>query len=757
MSTDVAFPLTELIPQQIAGTVVSKASNYVELIVFTPQAHEPTKPSEGTVIYASTGHQLEFWNGSIWVAIAATSVGVSSVTGTAGEIVTAPTTGAVVVSLAATITTAHTWSALQTFSNGITVSGGNVTVTNKIHVGLNSTQALEANIYGISVTKDVQAGGFASAFAFTSEFVCIDSTNDTSGAQHISGAQIAAIATSPANYHELWGVHPYSVVSVGGTVDLAIGTYTQTSQTSGTLLCGVGAETDVLRSGGTMTTAISLAVSYHSTHVPQGLNAVATNQYGIRVGPIINGTLNYAIYTEEGIIRAGDKIVSAATRALLIGATTNTYAAAIEIHQDPNTLAIMDVIPTAGTYDNWEMGLGSGDGANTWAWYNRTTSKRVFAMYGTGIVQTAGNILVGPGDTYYSIRSGTASAAQVVFGYSADKALYYDADNHVWRTATAGSNFMTLNSAGIEIFTGSFNITKGAAFTYGTTDNNGISFKTNNLIRWSVNTNGNLEGDTTNGGSIKMGPAASKIVAGATSISLRNNADNANNVLVEDAGVITFRNQLKFTAGAATSLGTTDDFGLSIKTNGLVRFSFDTTGGSGGNILADTTNGGYITVRAGTSSVTGKVISELFVSNNATTTSTTTATLTSGSNGGTYSLKANTMNANGDTVRIRFEGFISATTGTFTFTFGGSTIINALALSSSGTFALEISVTRRDSTHIDWTYKGLHFNAANVTDLNRGENVNVDLTTDLTLNFQGAATSGTLTGKLCQIILEPAP
>lgn len=42
-------------------------------------------------------------------------------------------------------------------------------------------------------------------------------------------------------------------------------------------------------------------------------------------------------------------------------------------------------------------------------------------------------------------------------------------------------------------------------------------------------------------GSLTMATAASKIVPGATSISLRNNADNADNLKVTDAGNVTFR------------------------------------------------------------------------------------------------------------------------------------------------------------------------------------------------------------------------
>ena len=63
-------------------------------------------------------------------------------------------------------------------------------------------------------------------------------------------------------------------------------------------------------------------------------------------------------------------------------------------------------------------------------------------------------------------------------------------------------------------------------------------------------TAGNL---TITAGNLTFGAAASQIVPGATSISLRNNANNADNLLIADAGLATFRNavQVPPSAGAA--------------------------------------------------------------------------------------------------------------------------------------------------------------------------------------------------------------
>lgn len=351
-------------------------------------------------------------------------------------------------------------------------------------------------------------------------------------------------------------------------------------------------------------------------------------------------------------------------------------------------------------------------------------------VVGTGAITTLYGLLIENltvGGTNISIKTGTAP---VIFGTD-------PGGSDLLRVGGAVRLNGTLTQIG-----GPIVFTNGAATSIGTSDNFGFSIKTNALVRWSVSTAGNLEGDTTNGGAIKMGPAVSKIIAGATSLSLRNNADTGDNILITDAGVITFRNQLQFTTGNNTSLGTTDAFGLSIKTNALVRTSWDTSG----NQLADITNGGYIEYRAGTSSVRARASGVLFKSGGATTTSTTTATLTGGSGGGTYTLKANTLAADGDTLRIVYIGDISATTGTFTLTVGGITILNAIALSSGGTFAEQVWITRVDATNIRWSYMGLHFNAVTVTDQFRSAgSVALTLTSDQTINFQGSAAAGTLT------------
>lgn len=227
---------------------------------------------------------------------------------TAGTVSAATFSGAFVGPWSGNTLRAESGNTITSLST-LSIAGGAV-VSGKVHIGADSTQGGEASIYGLSVTKAVQNGAGAGGFAFAGELVATDSTDDLSGAQHLAGAQIAAIATSAGSYHELWGGHVYSTVSVGNTCDLAIGTYSQTLQSRGTLSCGVGAEVYVLRTGGKMDTAIGLAVGYHSTHADQGFDSVASSQYGIRVGPMFGaGSVNnYALSTSSGSVDLGDNL-----------------------------------------------------------------------------------------------------------------------------------------------------------------------------------------------------------------------------------------------------------------------------------------------------------------------------------------------------------------------------------------------------------------------------------------------------------------
>lgn len=80
-------------------------------------------------------------------------------------------------------------------------------------------------------------------------------------------------------------------------------------------------------------------------------------------------------------------------------------------------------------------------------------------------------------------------------------------------------------------------------------------------------------------GSLTIGPASSRIIPGATSLALRNSANNADNLILTDAGAATVRNGLTVTTGGATvSAG-----GAAITGNSTVTGTLAVTAGFGAN------------------------------------------------------------------------------------------------------------------------------------------------------------------------------
>lgn len=108
----------------------------------------------------------------------------------------------------------------------------------------------------------------------------------------------------------------------------------------------------------------------------------------------------------------------------------------------------------------------------------------------------------------------------------------------------------------------------------------------------SLTMSGALSGATTIAGTtLQVTAAVGKILPGATSLSLRNNADSADNLLASDAGLVTIRAGLTLTAGALT-------FGAAVSkiVPGATSISHRNTADSADNILiADT---GLITLRS---------------------------------------------------------------------------------------------------------------------------------------------------------------
>lgn len=82
---------------------------------------------------------------------------------------------------------------------------------------------------------------------------------------------------------------------------------------SGTATELVGLRTNVIRSTGTVTTAISQKVV--------ALSATCTTAYGVYVDDITGGGTNYALYTKSGLVRFGGAVNIATTNGLQVNGT----------------------------------------------------------------------------------------------------------------------------------------------------------------------------------------------------------------------------------------------------------------------------------------------------------------------------------------------------------------------------------------------------------------------------------------------------
>lgn len=100
-------------------------------------------------------------------------------------------------------------------------------------------------------------------------------------------------------------------------------------------------------------------------------------------------------------------------------------------------------------------------------------------------------------------------------------------------------------------------------------------------------------------GGLTMSAAASKIIPGVTSWSVRNNADGADNLIITDAGAATFRSTLTVTAGGLTVSSGTSALQALTATTGV----FSSTLQAGGTLTV-TTGGASITSAANTVNTT---------------------------------------------------------------------------------------------------------------------------------------------------------
>lgn len=153
----------------------------------------------------------------------------------------------------------------------------------------------------------------------------------------------------------------------------------------------------------------------------------------------------------------------------------------------------------------------------------------------------------------------------------------------LYHVATAG--VVTVKVAAADVVSGALTVTQ---LTITTAVSRIIPGATSFAIRNNANTNDNLlvsdagnvstQGTLTAGTDLIIGSAVSRIRPGVTSLSLRNNANAADNLILTDAGLATFRNTVTVSAGGITVTGASTITGT---LGGVTTFSVTTVTATG--------------------------------------------------------------------------------------------------------------------------------------------------------------------------------
>lgn len=351
-------------------------------------------------------------------------------------------------------------------------------------------------------------------------------------------------------------------------------------------------------------------IGAHIDNATKGAGSTITTQYGIKIEDQSQGATNYALFSGTGLALVGDTFLvvgAPGTRACALGITNGTVvpggnAGVIDLSNftmgagtgstgrgilcnpvgysgltinfhgvvvqlrlpgtsftlaDARGLYVMDMSFSAGPTVTTQYGLKIDD---------QTKGVTNYGVYtGTGLLRfgdamtVANRLGVGQGDTTQAgtVVALSSSAAGLTgttqLGVDGDIAGTSAAAAQVsafrGRAQTAAAAF---TSTTVATFYARTNI-KGAGSTI--TNNYGLFIEDQGSVgssNWSIKTGTGL---VEFGDSLKFTPATAKIIGGVTSLSHRNNADSADNLLIADTGDVTVRRTLITAASASGQAG----------------------------------------------------------------------------------------------------------------------------------------------------------------------------------------------------------
>ena len=182
------------------------------------------------------------------------------------------------------------------------------------------------------------------------------------------------------------------------------------------------------------------------------------------------------------------------------------------------------------------------------------------------------------------------------------------------------------------------------------------------------------------GGSLTLTTAVSKIVPGATSLSLRNTADSADNLIITDAGAATFRGAVAMSgalSGVTTLTATTGTFtGAITSSSASAGIGYATGAGGAVTQITSRTTGVTLskttgTITTDTSSLAAEAAAEFTVTNTAVAIGdVVVVSIQSGTNGGNTSVIVSTVAAGSFKLKVCNDNAAGGTAET------GAIIIN---------------------------------------------------------------------------------
>lgn len=242
---------------------------------------------------------------------------------------------------------------------------------------------------------------------------------------------------------------------------------------------------------------------------------------------------------------------------------------------------------------------GQVDETNTWA------SAQTFS---TTVTITAGGLTITAGGETITAGDLTLTAGNIVFG-AASARVIPGATSLLFRNAANDNTNVTITDAGAVTTRAGLTVTSGGA----TVTAGGITVTAGG----ETITAGDL---TMTAGNVVFGAASARVIPGATSLLFRNNANNADNLSITDAGLCTARAGVVATTGGvtATAGGLTATAGGLLVTAGRIREVMTPTDVDAQNhtltaanifagilIHTSVTGGGTVTTDTGTNIVSG--------------------------------------------------------------------------------------------------------------------------------------------------------